>query len=457
MTTPTTHPPRSVLFEKDFSFWMHGRYAVPRMTMSLLVMSYLVVDGWLISQVFGSTALSSLNMVYPLISALMAIGVMVASGAATFAARHLGAKAFSTSDGALSLALLINFVMGALVGWTFWLHLPKVLALLNVQPAQYDWAMSYMEVFLFGAPIFLLSITIQSFLNVSGRAKAALAITLVSGGSNLALDVFFLYGLKTGIEGAAIATVLSWCVICVLGGLLLRQKHAPIRLHAAPMPWRHVGQMLKTGIFEFIANACGVVLLWIMNQAFLAHYGVSGVAALSVATFTTFVFNAIFHGFAEASGPIVAYKFGAQDRAGLQNTLKRGFSWTIVLALTSYAMAYLWGDAIIQSFANDNDFVVSLLTSVFPIFALTLLFGATNLYFTYVLASLKKGTLAGIFTFLRTFLLPLGGIALIPMWMPNNGLWMALPLAEAICASLVFLVTRLNRVTEKVLPVAPSA
>ena len=88
------------------------RLALPRMAMSLLIMSYLVADGVLISRFVGTTALSALSMSYPLTALLIAAGFMIAAGGGAVAARALGAQKHEEALRAFSTALTTKVLLG---------------------------------------------------------------------------------------------------------------------------------------------------------------------------------------------------------------------------------------------------------------------------------------------------------------------------------------------------------
>lgn len=105
------------------------RLALPRMAMSLLIMSYLVADGVLISRFVGTTALSALSMSYPLTALLIAAGFMIAAGGGAVAARALGAQKHEEALRAFSTALTTNVMLGLTLGLLAWFGLDWVFEL----------------------------------------------------------------------------------------------------------------------------------------------------------------------------------------------------------------------------------------------------------------------------------------------------------------------------------------
>ncbi len=148
------------------------RLALPRMAMSLLIMSYLVADGVLISRFVGTTALSALSMSYPLTALLIAAGFMIAAGGGAVAARALGAQKHEEALRAFSTALTTNIMLGLTLGLLAWFGLDWVFELLGISPEQTEFARDYQRVLLPATPLFLAAATFEVFYTTSGRPKA---------------------------------------------------------------------------------------------------------------------------------------------------------------------------------------------------------------------------------------------------------------------------------------------
>ena len=95
---------------KDFRFFSLLRFAFPTMIMMVFMSLYTIVDGIFVSRLVGTDALSAVNIVYPAISLLIAIGVMLATGGSAIIARKLGEKKEQEAREDFSFLLLIGFL-----------------------------------------------------------------------------------------------------------------------------------------------------------------------------------------------------------------------------------------------------------------------------------------------------------------------------------------------------------
>ena len=206
------------------------RLALPRMAMSLLIMSYLVADGVLISRFVGTTALSALSMSYPLTALLIAAGFMIAAGGGAVAARALGAQKHEEALRAFSTALTTNIMLGLTLGLLAWFGLDWVFELLGISPEQTEFARDYQRVLLPATPLFLAAATFEVFYTTSGRPKAGLAASAASGITNVVFDILFMGPLDMGMTGAAWATALSWLIGAACGLWYFMREKSPLKL-----------------------------------------------------------------------------------------------------------------------------------------------------------------------------------------------------------------------------------
>ena len=181
-----------------------------------------------------------------------------------------------------------------------------------------------------------------------------------------------------------------------------------------------------------MSNLSVVATLRLFNRAFLAAYGVDGVAALATGTFTAYVFNAAYHGFCEAAGPIIAYKAGTGDMAALRRAIRAGTTAIAAVSAAAFLLSNAGADIIIRRFAPENAALRALLAAHYPAYAFSLLFLGLNLFLAYVLSATERGHCAAGLSLVRTFVLPTAALFALPLLFEADGLWLAVPAAECL-------------------------
>ena len=418
-------------FAKHFTALEHLAFAAPRMAMSLLVMSYLVVDGVLVARFVGMTGLSAVSMTFPITSAMMAVGVMIAAGCGAVAARRLGARNRAGALEAFSTALSSTFLGGGVLGGTVLAFLPDVCELIGMTQSQTALALDYQGVLLCATGFFLLNFVFQSFFTVAGRPKAGLVAAAAVGVLNIALDILFMGPMQLGIRGAALATVSAWVLGAVIGFWYFMRPDSPMR-PAVRLP--HLPTLVTAcgnGLQEFIGNLAVVATVWVYNRTFMAHLGVDGVAALAVCTFAAYVFNACYHGFCEATGPIVGFKYGAKDFRDLRSFVIQSTILAALISVSAFVLAVLLGDSVLRFFSSDEGAALALARENFPVFSLSLLILCLNMLAGYFFSAVGDGRRAALIAFCRASGFSIAAVLLLPRWLGDLGLWLAGSAAEA--------------------------
>ena len=423
------------------------RFAFPRMMMSLFIMSYMVADGALITRYLGTDALAALNLVWPLSAVIMAFGVLFSAGGGSVLARRLGANQHEAAESALSTIFLSVCLLGAALGLIGLLVLDPVLALLGIEPAEAALASAYQETALIGTPILFLSVASQTFFTTAGFPKIGLAASIASGLTNVVLDILFMGPMQMGMMGAALATVISWVVCAAAGIVFFARNGSPVRLHFPRLEWKALKNAATSGTAEMVTSLSHAVTLFLFNAAFLKHLGIDGVAALTVAGYSTYVFNSVFYGFCEATAPIIGYKYGAKDWTELARVFRNSLLIMAAFGVIAYASAALFAEPVLGFFVDRETPVFSLVLENFALYAISLLFLCPNMFAAYFFTAFGDGKRAAVISFCRTFIFMVAAIEILPMVFGDLGLWLAVPSAEilAFCVSVFFILRNRRR------------
>lgn len=181
-----------------------------------------------------------------------------------------------------------------------------------------------------------------------------------------------------------------------------------------------------------VSSLSSAVTLFLFNAAFMQWLGVDGVAALTIASYSTYVFNSIFYGFCEATGPILGYKYGEQNWPELACVFKNSLIIMTVFSLGAYGMSVLCAAPVLGFFTPTESPVYALVLANFGLFALSLVLLCPNMFAAYLFTAMGDGKRAAIVSFCRTFLFSVIAIECLPMFIGEAGLWLAVPLAETL-------------------------
>lgn len=191
---------------KDFKFFSLLRFAFPTMVMMVFMSLYTIIDGIFVSRLVGTNALSALNIAYPAISLVIAIGVMFATGGSAIIAKKLGEKKDKEARSDFSTLILTGIILGILFLVIGSLFSEPIVRLLGATDALTKDAVDYLVMSLYFAPACILQLLFQSFFVTAGKPNFGLLLTITGGIANIVLDYVFMRPLKMGVTGAALAT-----------------------------------------------------------------------------------------------------------------------------------------------------------------------------------------------------------------------------------------------------------
>ena len=283
----------------------------------------------------------------------------------------------------------------------------------------------------------MLQSAFQSFFSAAEKPKLGLLLSLAAGATNIVFDYVFIALLDMGVVGAALATVLGYCV----GGVIpvvyfLVPRREGLRLVRTRFYGRQLLHACTNGSSELMSNISASVVGILYNIRLMDLLGEPGVAAHSVMMYVDFVFVAAFLGFSMGSAPIVSYHYGAENHDELKNIFRRS---GVIIAVTSVVMvaaSEVLSRPLSAAFVGYSPELLELTTHGFRIFALCYLFCGLNIYASAFFTALCNGALSALIAFTRTLLLRGGLVLVMPLLFGVDGVWWSVAAAELLGAVL---------------------
>ena len=283
----------------------------------------------------------------------------------------------------------------------------------------------------------MLQSAFQSFFSAAEKPKLGLLLSLAAGATNIVFDYVFIALLDMGVVGAALATVLGYCV----GGVIpvvyfLMPRREGLRLVRTRFYGRQLLHACTNGSSELMSNISASVVGILYNIRLMDLLGEPGVAAHSVMMYVDFVFVAAFLGFSMGSAPIGSYHYGAEDHDELKNIFRRS---GVIIAVTSVVMvaaSEVLSRPLSAAFVGYSPELLELTTHGFRIFALCYLFCGLNIYASAFFTALCNGALSALIAFTRTLLLRGGLVLVMPLLFGVDGVWWSVAAAELLGAVL---------------------
>jgi len=186
----------------------------------------------------SALALTGVGVCMPLILVVAAFAALVSSGGAPRASICMGKKDNDTAEHILGNCLSLLIIISVTLTVILLLFGRNLLLVFGASENTIDYAASYMNVYAIGTIFVQLTLGLNMFITAQGFAKTGMLTVLIGAVINIALDPVFIFGLDMGVQGAALATILSqavscvWCLVFLCGKktqLRIRKKYLPLK------------------------------------------------------------------------------------------------------------------------------------------------------------------------------------------------------------------------------------
>lgn len=364
--------------------------AAPTIVSMLVTAIYNTADTYFVSQL-NTSASGAVGVVFSLMSIIQAVGFTVGMGAGSIASRLLGqdrreeADVFASTGAVSALVLGIGLAAGGMA------FRGEIMWLLGSTKTIYPYAMDYALYIMLGAPVMILSFTLNNLLRWQGKANLSVMGLATGGILNIFLDPLFIDGFQMGIAGAGAATLLSQCVsLSILASFFLRGKSglrvSPAKISRSPRTYLAI---LKQGMPSFFRQ--GVLSLSVMALNYNARiYEDAAVAALSIVTKVFNLIQSVVIGFGQGFQPVLGYNYGARRLDRVKEAVWFSVRTCTVILTIAAVTGYVLAPHVIALFRRDDALVIAIGTRAFRHQCLTLPLGAVLVFANMFFQSLGK-------------------------------------------------------------------
>ena len=431
--------------DREFSFGSLLSFALPSVIMMIFTALYTVVDGMFISRFVGEDALAAVNIVFPAISLVNGVGIMLGTGGSAIVAHRMGAGDEMGARRGFTLLVLTALALGAVFAVVGLTGAQGISRLLGATPRTAVYCASYLRVLLLFAPAFLLQLLFQSFFVTAGRPGLGLGLTVGAGLTNAVLDYVFIVPCGLGVLGAALATAAGYLVPAVSGLCFFGLRKKGLRLARPAWEGRMLLRACGNGSSEMVSNLAGAVVTFFFNFLMLRFLGEEGVASITIVLYAQFLLNALYLGFSVGVAPVISFSHGADNRPRLRRLFRFCLIFVGVSSCVIFAAAMGLAGTLVEVFSPAGSPVYRLALRGMRLFSGAFLFAGLNIFSSAFFTALGDGKTSALISFLRTFGFLLAGLLILPVLLEVDGVWLAVPCAELLCAVVSILFLRWGR------------
>ncbi|MGN1418159.1 MAG: MATE family efflux transporter, partial [Acutalibacteraceae bacterium] len=333
------------------------RYVIPSVGSMLVTGLYFVVDGIFVGRGVGTNGLAAVNLAVPYISLLTAITMMISMGGASLTSIAFGRKENNKANDCFNLSVFMTAVFSLFMSIVSVLFSVPIAHLLGANDVLLSDTAVYLKYYVVFGVFFCGSMVLSAFVRNDGNPLLAFWGMIIGACSNIFFDWLFVFPLKMGIRGAAIASGLGQVLACIILLFHFILKKGKLYFRFPEMKREEIFNILKTGFPEFVNQMNSPVTTFCYNQIVIRVSGEIGMAAFSVIAYLLVIILAIFIGLAQGLQPLFSSSRGEGNIKREQKFLRQGVILNVVLSLAVYAVMLVFGKKIIAIFNPDPEMI----------------------------------------------------------------------------------------------------
>ncbi|WP_209344792.1 MATE family efflux transporter [Flavonifractor sp. AGMB03687] len=408
--------------------------AVPMTMAQLINILYNVVDRMYLGRLPGHLALTGLGLCLPIISILMGFANLCGMGGAPLCSICRGRGENEEAEKIMGNSFALLLLFGSALTVLCLIFRRPILYLFGASDVTFPYANDYLTIYILGTLFVMISLGMNPFINAQGFSRMGMITVAVGAVVNIVLDPIFIFLLGMGVQGAALATVISQAcsAVWVLKFLTGKRALLKLRLSALRLRANRVKRILSLGTSGFVMSMTNSLAQVLCNASLEAYGGDLYVGVMTVINSIREIITMPVQGITNGSQPVLGYNYGA----GQYERVRQGIRFTTVLtvgySIAIWAVVMLLPGPLIRIFNNEADLIAAGIPA-FRIYFATFFFMAFQFIGQSTFVGLGRSKNAVFFSLLRkafivaplTLILPLVGFG-------ADGVFLAEPISNVL-------------------------
>ncbi len=413
--------------------------AIPAVVAQIVNVLYNIIDKIYIGNMadVGDLALTGLGLCFPIIILVAAFSYLFGMGGAPKAAIEMGRgnndKAEKILGNSTSLLVCSSLVLTAIV--LIWGK--PLLYLFGASDATITYAWQYLQIYAVGTIFVQLSLGLNLFITTQGFAKTSMLTVLIGAVCNIILDPIFIYALDMGVQGAALATIISQAISATWVVLFLTSKKSKLKIKLPNMliDWRIMLSIMALGVSPFVMQATESILNICFNSQLSAFGGDTAVGAMTIIASMSQMILLPLQGLTQGGQPIISYNYGHGNMQRVKSAIKLQFIICFSFSIAACAIVELCAPLFVSIFTTDTALQEMATWTLRLYMAGIWIFGA-QVACQQAFVALGKAGVSLLLACLRKIVLLIPLIFILPLLLENQvfAIFLAEPIADILAA-----------------------
>lgn len=417
------------------------KYVIPSVLSFALSGIYTIVDGFFVGNSIGDLGLSAVNIAYPIVAVIQALGTGIGMGGAIYYSINKAEKKDAAAKAYTAGALWLLIVSSIILTFSIFLLNSPLLRLLGASGQLLSLGEEYIAVIAVGAALQVIGTGLVPFIRNHGGSFYAMVSMIAGFVTNMILDYVFVWELEQGVSGAAWATIIGQGVTMLIALVyLLRKKQFTLRI-----PFSKMGavsaSVIKIGIAPFGLAMSPNISLIIINRFSVSYGGEPAIATYACIAYVICIIYLILQGVGDGSQPLISRCYGEKNWADLKYVRKLAYGFAFLMSVVGCIIMYATRGSLGILFGASSEVNMEI-AKIMPIFLVSVPFVAILRITTASFYATEKSA----FSYILTFIEPLFMLGLMLVLPPLLGgqimIWWSTVWARILSAVLALILKR---------------
>lgn len=356
------------------------RLSLPAITAQIVNVLYNMVDRMYIGHIpnVGALALTGMGVCLPLIMIISAFGALTGMGGAPRAAIMMGRQENDEAERILGNCTMGTILSGIVLTIVFLIFSEDLLMLFGASENTIPYASAYMSIYACGTLFVQIALGLNPFISTQGFATVSMLSILIGAVSNIILDPILIFGCHMGVEGAALATIISqalsaaWILRFLCGKkTLLKLRKNNLKIHT-----KTYFPCIALGLAPFIMQSTEGLIAICFNSSLLKFGGDIAVGSMTILSGVMQFSMLPLQGLTQGAQPIISYNFGARNAERVKQAFFILLKSCLIYSALLWAIAEFAPQVFTSIFTSDPQLTAYSIWAMRIYMAMSLIFGA---------------------------------------------------------------------------------
>ena len=384
------------------------QYSIPAIIGMVVNALYNIVDRMFIGNIpnIGSLAITGVGITMPIMTIILAFGMLIGIGATANISLNLGKGNRPTAEKLLGNAFTLSIIVGLAIAIVGTICANPILNLFGASENTLFYAKEYLNIILLGCTFNILSFSLNSTVRADGNPKMSSFTMVIGCGTNIILDYVFIFILNLGVKGAALATIISQAITFFIilyyytagnSNLKLKVENFKLKKHLVTMTF-------AIGIAPFATQIANSLVQVIANNALKTYGSDLAIGAMTVISSLNIIFMMPIFGINQGCQPIIGFNYGAKKYERAKEAFKYATIAACVICIIGFISIQCFPTQIISLFNNDPELTTLAIKGI-RIYLLMMPVVGINIVATSYYQSIGKAKISMFVSLLRQVIL----------------------------------------------------